>query len=330
MDTAIGSANDEWVYYGFSPRVNYTPPTVEGQLQIGNDATWLTVVGYNDSTHVTVYDITGGGSNVLGISSVDRMKAYTMQLPMDGTFSIETFFKVVSDRPIAVLMAGGFSLLQGAIVFYPSTDGGFAGKEFIFVTRGRDRPLTRMGWDYVAFAIEDSVVEVRDKDDRVIRTLTVAANSSKRLELFYNKVYRIRSTGRVTISSWTTSSFTACPTAMGGYSGRLSFSNPDIRTDLGSAILLIVAQESPAEVRVYDVSTGSLVVERVLQSREVWFIDRNVADLHGLRLMVQSDEEVIVYAGSTFVPEGRRTIRPRYLAFQMRMSSRRMATPNSE
>jgi len=154
------------------------------------------------------------------------------------------------------------------------------------------------------FAIENSVVEVRDSDDEVLQTVSIGANSSKRLNLFINKLYRIRSTGRIMISSWTSASFTACPGYMGGYAGQVFFSNPYQSALLGSPVLVIVCQELPARVEVYDLDAGSLVIEKSLEPREMWFINRDVADLEGVRLMIESDEEIIVYAGSTLVPEG--------------------------
>jgi len=297
---ADGSDGDEWVYYGFSPWVNYTPPEIITRTMTINNATWLVVIGYNDSTKVTVYDVTGGGHKVLESFTVDRMKAHAMKLLIEGYFSIETFFKVVSHKPVAVRMSGGLFQINGGNVFYPSTDGGFAGKEFIVMTA----PAGGAGRDYIAFAIEDSTIEIRDKNDKIVRKLNVAANSSKRLELFMDRIYRIVSTGRSMISSWVSSGFTVCPNPTGGYSGRLFFASPYQTALYGSPILLITPQERPTQVEVHDVGTDSLIVERSLGPREMWFINREVADLEGVRLMVRSDGEVIVYAGATLLQEG--------------------------
>jgi len=257
---------------------------------------------------VSVYDITGGKEDLLDSLTIDRMKTYTSQLPMDGNFSVETFFRVVCDKPVAVLMSSGNLMETGVSVggqniFYPSTDGGFAGNEFVFVAIPATSLTAREGLDHAVFAVEDSTIQLRDRDDEILRTLNIAANSSKRLELFSNKVYRITSTGRIMISSWTMWSFTICPSPMGGYCGRVFLLSPDQRATYGSAVVLIVSQENPVEVDIYDLSSGSLLIEKSLQSREMWFINREVADLEGVRLMVQSDEDVVVYAGSTLVPE---------------------------
>jgi len=300
----VGSSDDEWVYYGFAPGINYTPPAIITREMVINNATWLTIVGYNDSTHVAVYDIAGGRNTVLGSFEVHRMKAHTVPLPIEGCFSIETFFKVVSDKPIAVLMSGGLGEWSGANVFYPSTDGGYSGKEFIIVCARGGYWEGGQDFDHAAFAIEDSTVEIRDNSDKVIRTLNIAANSSKRLGLVWKGIYRITSTGRILVSSWAGSTFIACPSHMGGYVGRVFFSQSGQDVRSGSTVLLILSQEGPAQVKVYDTSTGSLIVEKSLPPREMWFINRDVADLGGARLKVQSNEEVTVYAGGTVVEEG--------------------------
>ena len=306
----------EWVYYGFAPTANYSSYyTPVGHVFIKSSGrNRVTVIGYNDSTRVTVYDLTED-ERVIESFIINRMQAHSVGFPnqKEANISRPLFFKVVSDKPVAVLLSSGSYNVStisigGQNIYYPSTDGGFAGKEFIFLSVPATSITARKGFDYAVFAVEDSTVEIRDKNDKVIRTFNIAANSSKRIELFSNKIYRVTSTGRIMISSWTSGpwgsgSFTICPSPMGGYRGRIFFANPEQKL-LGSAFLLILSQENPVKVKVFDMDTGSLIVEKSLQPREMWFINKEEADVAGKRVMVLSDKEVIVYAGSTLVPEG--------------------------
>jgi hypothetical protein len=194
-------------------------------------------------------------------------------------------------------MHGGIG--RTANVFYPSTDGGFAGKEFIFLSAPASNVHAREGLDYAVFAVEDSLIQVYDKNNQVKQTLRLKANSSARLTIIENQVYRVTSTGRIMISSWTTWGFTICPSTMGGYVGHQFFANPE-QLLVGSTALLILAQSKPTNVKVFDISGGTKIVEKDLMPWEEWFITIK----GGPRLMVQSKEDVIVYAGSTLVPKG--------------------------
>jgi len=303
-DPVIESDDDEWVYYGFSPSVNYT----SGSGSPLNDATWLTVVGYNDSTLVGIYDITGGKEDLLDSFTIDRMTTYTMQLSVvEANFSIERFFKVVSDRPIAAFMQGGVEYMGatsetwGASLFYPSTDGGFAGNEFIIMSAQAASMIRRNGEDYVVFGVDDSDVVVQDADGRVVTTKHVAANSSKLLPLFPSKIYRIVSSGRIMMTSWSPSTFTVTPSPLGGYVGTFFFSNPDVteRPYLGSAVVVTVAQEKSSSVEVIDMDTGSKVRDKELSPGALWFINREEADLTSKHLIAKGSADLVAYAGST-------------------------------
>jgi len=301
--SSMSSENQRWTYYVFVPMINYSHGIITSLYVTTNNGTWLRVIGYNDSTHVLVYDVTGGKQTILDDFTVDRMKVHKLRLPQKGNFSLPILIKVSSDKPVAVLLTGGLYEIDGANVFYPSVDGGFSGKEFIILTAGATRISARKGWDYAVFAIEDSEVEIRDSNDKIIRTISVSANNSKRLELFYNKIYRIVSTGRIFVSSWAASSFVVCPSHVGGYRGKFFYANPYQSALSGSPILLVISQETPTQVRVYNTVTGSLIAEKKMQPREIWFINREVADIEGIQLKIESDKDIIVYAGSTIKKE---------------------------
>ena len=287
----------EWVYYGYSPSANYTEKDVEWGaagtiVHLSSNGTKLTIVGYNDSTHVTIYDITGGQSKVIDSFTVDRMDEHSVLLPL------EISFKVVSDNPIAVLIHGGIMYpLSASRLFYPSTDGGYAGKEFIFhaIVIGR-------GQGHYAYGIESGEITVYDRKGSVIKTLNVQANSTVSLPLLKEDVYRISSTGRIMVYS-TGEGFDVCPSVLGGKIGKLFFSS--------SPRLLIISQEKPTKVRILEAGKGTVLAEKDLAPREAWFINRTIAPITVTstsdapkHVLIESTEDIVVYSATTAVPTG--------------------------
>jgi len=308
-DTEISSSQaeeQEWVYYGFSPAANYTPIDVQWGsagtiLHLESNGTELTVVGYNDSTQVRVYDITGNQGNILKSFSVDRMKSHTMLMPLD------TFFKVVSEKPVAALLHGGISYaLSASRGFYPSTDGGFAGKEFIFhaVTMrvGAGGPYE----GHSAYGVEQSQVTLYDHDGKAVRTFSVRANSTVSLPITKEDVYRITSTGRIMVYT-PGGGFDLCPSTLGGKAGRLFYSF--------SPRLLIIAQERSARVELIEAEEGTEIAEKDLSPGEAWFVNRTIAAItitptsdSPKHVLIRSTEDVVVYSATTSLPTGERYV----------------------
>jgi hypothetical protein len=226
---------------------------------------------------------------------------------------VETYFKVVADKPVAVLMHGGryyFSggadgWLNGAGVFYPSTDGGFAGKEFIFLTSMAQTDTVRSGWTHVVYAIEDSKVSVYDSKGALVRTVTLKGNESTQISLGRNMIYRVVSTGRIMIGCWGLNSLMVIPSRLGGYKDMLFYANPEQVGEIGNAILIILGQDVPAHVRIVDIATGTTIKEKDLAPRELWYVNRNIADLNGKRLRIESTGNILVIAGSNAVERPR-------------------------
>jgi hypothetical protein len=146
----VVAADGQYVFYGYAPStiVNYTE--VEDGSIIPNFTRFpasLDIVGINDTTQVEVYDLTSMG--LLASKTIDRMELWTVQLGSRETGETvpqaeEAYVKVVSDKLVAVHLGGGPGrpfqgggggglVVYGSFVFYPSTDGGFAGEEFIFM-----------------------------------------------------------------------------------------------------------------------------------------------------------------------------------------------------
>lgn len=298
------SDQEEWAYYGYSPAANYTPIDVEWGaagtvVHLTSNGTSLTVVGYNDSTRVEIYDITGA-SRLLDSFTLDRMVSHTMLMPLD------IYFKVVSDKPVAVLLHGGIMYeLSASRLFYPSTDGGYAGKEFIFHAIAISR-----GQDHYAYGVEQSKLTLYDSEGKVVKTLNVPANGTARLPLIQEGVYRIISTGRVMVYS-TGTGFDLCPSTLGGKVGRLFYSY--------SPRLVIIAQDKSASVRLVEAGRGTKIAEKDLSPGEAWFVNRTIAAITSTptsdtpkHVLIQSTEDIEVYSATTSVPSAGQEYLPGY------------------
>lgn len=300
------STNEKWVFYVFSPPTDYTERTVTWGaagtiVRLSSNGTEVIIVGYNSSTMVNVYDITGGQHKIIESFTINRMGEKHIYIP------IGTYLKIAANNPISVLIRGGIMYsLVGSRIFYPSTDGGFAGKEFIIYVPGGT------GWSHIAFGIESGSLIVYDKEGRIVKEARIKADSAISLPIVKEGVYRIVSTGRILIYSAGSggggshigaNGFEICPSVLGGKIGREFFSF--------SPRLLIISQESSCKVRIIELEKGNVIAEKDLLPREVWFINGSIASITTSPtsntpkpVKIESTGNIIVYSCTTAVPTG--------------------------
>jgi len=156
------------VYYGYAPLGTTPSPTwvfdeVIDKKTIVKNLTGLTqvefldVIGFEDDTHVELWDIvTGQKTNSTVLRKLEK-----------ETFMIKmgTYFKVVSDKRVGVYLWGGANYYGlGATTFYPALDGGFVGRKFVFLSSTtndlynvyrRGVQLLLMGLEKVDFTLRD-------------------------------------------------------------------------------------------------------------------------------------------------------------------------------
>jgi hypothetical protein len=263
---------------------------------VDNGTCYLDIIGYNDSTKVEVFDISGLEPILLHSFTVNRMQLYNTTIPA------KTFFKVVSDKPIAVMVGGGSAYDYGFDLFYPSTDGGYAGYEFIFMAiynRGRTE---RAAPGATIHALEKAKVTVYDSKGSIIWEREMEANTTRQVSLLHRRVYRIVSTGRIIVGTWSQFTVKAVPAPLGGFKGTYFFVWQDAHTsgEPQWSALLIVNQERPSKVRVIDMSNGQTMIEKELASRSYWFLTSKEVDFVNKQVMVTSTNDVIVITGNVY------------------------------
>jgi len=138
--TAPAQSVEEHVYYGVIPsRLYLYRPyrTTHGSVDISrgwylNEGTvktsgFIAIIGSEEKTHVKVYVMPEG--EIVSEASLGLMEKHFVSLP-NGTV-----FKVISDKPVTVLVFSGEPPQPDAfegitpVTFYPSVDGGLRGKE---------------------------------------------------------------------------------------------------------------------------------------------------------------------------------------------------------
>ncbi|MDH5440270.1 MAG: hypothetical protein OEY31_06670 [Candidatus Bathyarchaeota archaeon] len=226
--SGVSAAGEAYVYYGYAPPTVLNLTTMEDDIPVYNYTaipSQLDIIGINDTTTVEVLDLSTG--DVVSSTTLDRMEVHTVYLGTRVSSTTEsdvegTYFKVVADKKVAVLLSGGSPNIYRA-VYYPSTDGGFAGNEFIFkAVNGTWEPVIYVWeWDItVIFGVESAHVKVFDGAGNTLHEFDVSANSYGRLKLVSGKVYRVVSTGRIMISTVSRECFAYGPSATGGFVGR--------------------------------------------------------------------------------------------------------------
>ncbi|MFB0504084.1 MAG: hypothetical protein ACETWE_09640 [Candidatus Bathyarchaeia archaeon] len=192
---------DEWVFHG------YAPPTVkpifhgtEGHRYISSPPQ-LTIVGIHDGTSIKVYNLTDKGV----IASLIINRTELRRIPLTN----ETYFKVVSDKQVSVLLSGGagfYGGIHGSSTFYPSIDGGYVGYEFVFA------PVNSTNGALHIFLVEDAHVTVQDAQGNVVEELEATAGATKTTYLRKSpggayslalETYTVVSTGRSCWQGWT-------------------------------------------------------------------------------------------------------------------------------
>jgi hypothetical protein len=228
FSTAEYSAGSSmYTYYGYVPSRIWMATPVKGWLSgvpIGDeweivsstisDFAFLMIVACRDETEVTVYRLPN--REVLRAAKLKMMEKLFVRLP-NGTF-----FKVVSNKPLSVTLLGGkkggqdldpaspFSFVPNS--FYPSVDGGFVGKEFIFIAS--QDPI---GAPYRILALEPSEVVIEDENGSTVHRFQLAPGEFKELGLRAFSAYRITSTGSIMVH---TTGRGCLPSIEGSYVGR--------------------------------------------------------------------------------------------------------------
>ncbi|MEM3047320.1 MAG: hypothetical protein QW057_09620 [Candidatus Bathyarchaeia archaeon] len=314
---SVSASPEVFEYYGYTPPSNFSAldadPRAFPYFRLGwevdpvtgaykqnygyvdNGTCYLDIIGINDSTKVWVYDITGTEPLLRESFTVNRMELHNTTIPA------KTYFKVVSDKRVAVAMGGGGSYLGEVHTPYPSTDGGFAGKEFIFMAF----PGSFDGYFGVGnmiYAIDSTKVTLYDDKSQVVTQKELKANETlPNLKISSRKVYRIELTGRAAVAAWGFASFTNARPLMGGYVGQYFLVNPRASSwsTMEIPALIVVNQGAASRVTVKEIGKTALATKEMAPN-SVWFLDQTNVDIYSKNLVVESTGDIMVFVSTTW------------------------------
>jgi len=308
----LAAEGRSYEYYGYVPNLNYTygldadpepVPTLEDPHPGWhiNGTAYLDIVGIEDDTEVSVYGIMNPDEpRLLASKTIDRMELWTYRLPRDY------YFKVSADKRVAVTFGGGTqygATYGGFSCFYPSTDGGFAGKEFIFLAQLSRRFGTGdIPVHHAIYAVDDAHVTIYDDQDRVVWEKDIAANNARqKIQLEPpREVYRVVSTGRIMVANWVVGDWIALPNSQGGYVGMRFFASQNSYEGAGGisgqTVLMIAAQDEDTHVKVASL-LGKFSVEEDVAARSVWIVEGKDVPMRGEPTEITSNKLIMVFAG---------------------------------
>jgi len=305
------------VYYGYAPPTIMNWTTTEDDVRMDNYTALparLDIIGINDSTAIEVIDLSN--EDIISSASLDRMDVHTVYLGTRVSSTTEpdvegTYFKVVADKMVAVLLSGGSPQNYDEIyrsTYYPSTDGAYSGKEFIFkAVNGTWEPVIYV-WEWnivIIFGVEPAHVIVYDDAGNKLHEFDVPANSYGRITLISGEVYRVVSTGRIMLASICRECFAIAPSATGGFIGKYFYgmmtgARPGTDVWVGSYQSFVVVAQEDCEVSVYSLLKPELQrglgpdLARTLEAGEVFF-DTSFDQQTPLR--IDSTGDIIVLFG---------------------------------
>ena len=264
FDSSPVSAAEEYTYYGVVPAKIYMYNLTDAndinsgwRLDTGSVLTssLVAIAAFQDNTNVKLYDLTN--NTLLSEAELDSMEKHFVSLP-NGTI-----FKVTSDNLASVLflsfggeVLGNESSTAVPNTFYPSTDGAYVGKEFVFMAS-----QGTIGEDYVVMALESTEVTIT-RDDGDQRQYSLEANTYVDFMLRTFATYKVESTGNIRIQSgrpvdiWGDARTFFVPSCEGGFVGTTFYTWTTTSWDPRESYGFRVSATQDAEFTVWNLQTS--------------------------------------------------------------------------
>jgi len=317
---AVGA--EEYVYCGYVPPstdIGEVDELVDGgktDYTVPSGYSLLDITGLEDDTGVGIWDIYA--NQKLNSTIVGKLERQTFFIHHG------TYFKIVADHRVAAMLAGGQMLynqyeISGTSTFYPSVEGGFRGREFIFTAAPASSPAagltSAIGYNFFLMALEDADWHLEDRvnkwstdestNQRGIRMILLQSRINHlgyHLGVGNDVVFHLTSSGDVMVSCAALNDFVAVPAIMGGYVGKLFYAPVHLtREEPGNrTAIFIVMPLEPGKVTVYSRALD-IIAERTFTSQDVadmayWFHDLGAGKFE---LIVKSEGDITFMVGQT-------------------------------
>ena len=287
--------------------VNYTVPA---------NVAILDVAGIKDNTKVEIWDVYA--DQLIASATINRLEKKHFYIPSG------TFFKLASSERVAAFLGGGATVFEpedsvgGTSTFYPSTTGGFRGREFIFVAAPGTHPYAyskdRIGYNFYLFALKDTDWSLADAagiwstsghlTQRGTRT-TILQSRKHHLE-YHNGagndlVYTLTTSGDVEVSCSALGDYVAVPSLTGGFRGRVFYAPLSVTLEeAGRSGMVIVVPLEEGRVVIYDKDLNTIAEHSFtasdVENRQFWYYNLGIGRFD---LLVESSGDVVVFVGQT-------------------------------
>ena len=333
--TALGA--EEHVYYGYIPpstdlvelidlvdgvQYNYTPPSGSAILDI---------VGIHDNTKVEIWNIvTGEKMYTFTISPLEKK---TIFMPYG------TYFKIVSNKRVFASIVGGNDYPGGVTgeghgtggtgTFYPSAEGGFIGKEYIFIPMTVTAGLVayEAGSNMLILGLEDIDFQVVDSSGKWSLKGSLKQHEAKRYLLWCriqagfppavgagnSMIFKLQTSHNTLVAAVNTGCLVAVPALTGGFVGKIFYlpSFFSYKLTEGSVAALLITPIEPCKVEIYEAKTLEKIAEQSFNKEDIaenkfWFYKLGAA--REKEYIIKSTGKVTVLAGSTMAAD-----QPEYL-----------------
>lgn len=288
-------------------KVNYTVPSGYSLLD---------VVGYQDNTRVELYDLTTG--KLLNSTTLNKMQKVTFFV-RNGMY-----FKLVTSARVGAMISGGdyavdTGAYSGFATFYPAVDGGFRGREFIFVaatgTHVYAYSKDLVGYNFFLFALKDTDWKLADAIGKFSTSDSLkqrgtsytilqsrVAHGGINAGAGYDVVFNLKSTNDVVLSSAALGQVIYVPAITGGYVGKLFYASDHATyQQTGRSIVLVVVPLQAGKVTVYDRNLNVLAEHEFsdadVSANKYWF---KSFGLGRFEFIVKSTGNITVMAAQTY------------------------------
>lgn len=210
-------------YYGYVPSVILVRGATGLDPRSVQLSARVVLIGNHDGTSASAFLLPE--RKLLGEFTLNRMERVELSLPNGSVF------KVVADKPLTVMLAGGVEVTEssGVSTFQTSVGGGYVGREFIFLALESRYPSRGSvgGLPQRVYAFEECDVTVWDENETNVAEFRLPANGFKELSLTPDIVYRLEASGNVMVQTFALGEFRAktCfyPAVEGGFLGKLFY-----------------------------------------------------------------------------------------------------------
>lgn len=280
-----------YTYYGFVPSRIYCfnpnrpedelgvltrrPPINESEILYVRKHGDLLVTGNYDGTRCWLYRLPE--KQLMEEFSVNRFELKAIPIP-NGTF-----FKLVSDKFVTVVLKGGAFLNRviadtynaDVSTYYPSVKGSYVGKEFIFPATLGEFTFT----PYRIFSLEDSEIKIYRSDGSLFKEFNAPANTVVKFSPANGTVYHVNSTGYIMVSTFSFAESCFIPSVEGGFVGRIFYGSGEKRLggrgEWAFRSYTFLSSLEECKIRVFDLSARRWVKEFIAPSKSTITMQTN-------------------------------------------------------